>query len=148
MSIPARAAMAALLAIGLAGCANSRAQQAEIARTALVGMPEEVLLSCAGVPDRSRSDGYRDYFTYESERLYSTPSASFGVFGGSRHFGTGIGIPFGTDVHSDMCEATFTLENGIVSNITYNTVPGIGSRYGQCYYIVQSCLGGAPVAAN
>lgn len=146
MSTSARAAMVALFAIGLAGCANPRSEQAVIARTALIGMPEEVLLSCAGVPDRSRSEGYRDYFTYMSERLYSTPRASFGVFGGSGHFGTGIGIPYGMNVHSDMCEATFTLENGIVSDITYNTVPGIGSRYGQCYYIVQNCLGGAPIA--
>src|SRR3546814_18458621 len=46
------APLATIVAV-LAACANPRADPAAYAQNALIGMPEDALLSCAGVPDRT-----------------------------------------------------------------------------------------------
>ncbi len=134
---------------GLAACAsNPRSDLAELAQTALIGLPRSELLACAGVPPRSRVEGDREFWTYGSERLYAQPGPGLGIgvglFGGSGNFGYGIGLPlYGGrgDLSSSYCEATFTLENDRVTRINYAGIAGYGqTRYSQCYYIVQSCL--------
>lgn len=131
----------------LVSCASREAEQAMVARGALVGMPKQTLLSCAGVPPRSRTEGNVEYYTYGTGQIRGYgPSfgVGVGVFGGSSS-GVGGGIGLDTqaaqDVASDYCEATFTIVDGRVSQVTYNTVTGFGnSRYAQCYYIVANCL--------
>src|SRR3546814_4820799 len=71
------APLATIVAV-LAACANPRADQAAYAQNALIGMPEEALLSCAGVPDRSRSAGGREYFTYQVEQIDSYAYPAYG----------------------------------------------------------------------
>ncbi len=66
---------AVLLSAGIvSGCANPAADQAMIAQNALIGMPKQTLLSCAGVPERQAAAGDQEFFTYRSNRLYSYPS--------------------------------------------------------------------------
>lgn len=132
----------------LVACANPSADQARYAQTALLGMPEQTLLSCAGAPERSYAAGGREYLTYASRELVARPGfgVGLGFFGGSRHFGYGIGVPLASDydVASNYCEATFTVEGGRVTQVNY-----VGGPYplGQCYYIVRNCLALVPQPA-
>lgn len=142
--------LAAAAVLALASCANPRAEQAVFARTALVGLPEAALLSCAGVPDRSRAAGGRDYLTYEAGSFDARTGPRVGVFGGTTGsgigLGAGFGVPLATEIRSDYCEATFILENGHVAQLNYNTPTGPrGSSLGQCYDIVQNCVPPQPV---
>ena len=102
------------------------------------GMPKAQLLSCAGVPDRSRQEASAEYFTYENERIYGYGGSSVGVFGGSGHFGTGVSVPLSTRLQSDYCEATFTLVDGRVAELVYNS--SRGGRFAECARIIETCL--------
>ena len=126
-------------ALLIAACASVDSENALRARTELIGMPTAQLLSCAGVPDRSRTVDNVEYFTYENERFESAGGASVGVFGGSGHVGGGVRLPLGAQISSDYCEATFTLRNGVVTELVYNTARG-GGRYAVCGRIVEGCL--------
>ena len=55
----------------LAGCANPRSEAAARAGTELVGIPKEMLYSCAGVPDREQQVGDRERITYVRGSTYS-----------------------------------------------------------------------------
>jgi len=133
--------------LALSGCANPRAEQAALAQNALIGISEDTLLSCAGVPDRSRSAGGRDFFTYEVDRIdsYAYPYPGFAGAGFYRRGywgGWGWDRPLATEIRSTYCEATFILENGRVTQINYNTPTGsLGGSLSQCYDIVQNCMG-------
>lgn len=138
-------------ALGAAGaCANPAADSAIVAQDALVGMPKQALLSCAGVPNRQATVGDREYLTYSSSKLVSYPA--WGGYGG--YWGAPYGYRWGgawpgqfaADVYSVDCEATFTLRNGVVERIVYGGASSGSSRLGQCYAIVQNCL--AQVARN
>lgn len=130
---------AVLLGAGiLGGCANPAADQAMIAQNALIGMPKQTLLSCAGVPERQATAGDREFFTYRSNRLYSYPS--WGGYGGYWGYPYGAWGGYGYDVRSVDCEATFTLRGGVVERIIYGGSSSGGTRLGQCYAIIQNCL--------
>ncbi|ALG72489.1 hypothetical protein VY88_32745 [Azospirillum thiophilum] len=139
-------AVAALAAAGtLAGCANPAADEALVAQTALIGMPKETLLSCAGVPERQAAVDNREFFTYRSSRLVSYPSPPpLGYYGGGwgwPYHGYGYGgAGYGYEVSSYDCEATFSLRNGVVERVVYGGTSGGSARLGQCYAIVQNCV--------
>ncbi len=125
----------------LSACASAAAERAALAQQALVGMPRSQLLSCAGVSERSREHTEGEYFTYENQRIFSTPTASVGVFGGGGGFGYGFRAPLATQVESSRCEATFTLIDGRVTQLVYTSVAGGGrSRFAECAAIVDACL--------
>lgn len=136
-------ALAMGLIVALAGCSNTSNERALQAQQALIGMPKAQLLSCAGVPDRSRVEAGAEYFTYENERVYGGSGATVGVFGGSGHVGTGFSVPLATQLQSEYCEATFTLVDGRVVELVYNT--SRGGRYAECARIVETCLMSANV---
>ncbi|WP_448205906.1 hypothetical protein [Azospirillum sp. sgz302134] len=129
----------------IGACANPAADQAIFAQNALIGLPKQTLLSCAGVPDRQATSGNLEFFTYHSGRLVSYPA--WGGYGGYwwPYYGYGPGWPGGYyDVASIDCEATFTLRNGVVERIVYGGASSGSSRLGQCYTIVQNCLAQIP----
>lgn len=139
----------ALLGLGLAGCSSEAADQALLAQRTLVGMPKQTLLSCAGVPARQTTAEGMEYFTYSSESLQPRPSLYGGGWGGGgRHgaWGGGWGAGWGgDDVVNRNCDATFTLKNGVVQQVVYGSATDSPSgRLGQCYAIVQNCLGLVP----
>lgn len=114
----------------LSACANQSAEQALYAQAAMIGMPKQMLLSCAGVPDRRLTADGLEFFTYSSARLIS-----YSGWGGY------WGWPgYATDVSLIDCEATFTLRKGLVEQIVYGGASGRTTRLGQCYTIVQNCL--------
>lgn len=132
----------------LSGCANPAADAAAWAQQALVGMPKQTLLSCAGVPDRTAAIDNIEYFTYTSGHTEYQPGPRFGFYSGFSErrsaFGLGLGLPLdpydvGT-VESVTCDATFTLRNGRVERLVYGGYPGGDWRLNQCYAIVENCL--------
>jgi hypothetical protein len=144
------AVAAALLLLAACATAN-RGEMALAARSALIGLPKTELLSCAGVPERSRTEGNVEYFTYGSGQLVEYPGTTvglgFGTYYGTRHpyYGLGWGVPLATEVRSDYCETTFTIVDGVVTNVNYVSASGVGTRrFSQCYYTIQNCL--RPVA--
>ncbi|EWY36211.1 hypothetical protein N825_29245 [Skermanella stibiiresistens SB22] len=137
----------------LAACANPNADKAADARQTLVGMPKETLLSCAGVPQRTAQVGDSEFMTYASaEYSGGGPTTSFGVGGGSGGSGVGfgIGIPLfggGGGGYSSSCEATFTVRNGVVQQLSYTGSAGASASLGQCYRIVENCVAQVPAGA-
>lgn len=142
MRLTIRLALAAS-ALTLGSCANPTAERAVDAQRALVGMPKGTLLSCAGVPERQASAEGREYFTYSNDRIVSFPSAH-GFYGGRwSRYGYGTMFPVYDDVRSYSCEATFTLNGGVVERVVYGGAGSAGD-IGQCYSIVQNCLAQRP----
>ena len=142
---------APLLVVGglLSACADQHAEDAARAQTALVGMPKQTLLSCAGVPDRTATSGAAEYYTYVSRSYGSsgfTPSIGIGGggFGGSGGGfgggGIGLGFPLSSGSGEPPCQATFTVQNGVVTQLVYTG----GPTSSQCYSIVQNCLARVP----
>ncbi len=125
----------------LTACATgSGAEVARRAQTALVGMPKERLLSCAGVPDRQASVDGRDYYTYVARPAAAySPLGSIGIGAGSFGSGGGLGLGFGVPVGgwSSSCEATMVLgRGGAVEQVTYPA----GASPAACAPIVENCL--------
>lgn len=147
-----RGLIAAGALLGLSACANPQADQAAYAQQAFVGMPKQFLLTCAGVPTRSATVDNVDYYTYTSERLVTTPGMGprFGVgFGHYRPwspwYGWGVGFDDYPETETRDCQATFTLKDGVVQRIVYNSASdGQAARLGQCYRIVENCLAMVP----
>lgn len=131
-------ALTAGLVMALSACTSASSERALLAQQALVGMPKAQLLSCAGVPDRSRTEPGAEYFTYENEQFYGGSGATIGVFGSTGHVGSGISVPLSTQLRSDYCEATFTLIDGHVAELVYNS--SRGGRYAECARIIETCL--------
>ncbi|MBW8725911.1 MAG: hypothetical protein JF625_12255 [Inquilinus limosus] len=145
------AVLAGIAFLVLNGCSEreARQQQALTAQNDLVGLSEARLLSCAGTPSRSRSDGNTHYLTYQSAGMSADQAAGVGGFGGTggtdmgiSPVNSGIGQRIGTSaLDPNYCEATFTLVDGRVADIRYRTSGGY-LRTAQCSDIVSPCLGG------
>ncbi|MEC4595143.1 MULTISPECIES: hypothetical protein [Nitrospirillum] len=138
-------ALAAVGLLAVAGCAtNPDADQAAYAQRALIGMPKQTLLSCAGVPTRQTAVDNVEYFTYSSDSLQTRVGPSYwgGFGGGPWHRGYWGGADFGpTEVSARNCNATFTLKNGAVQQLVYgSSTDSPAGRLSQCYAIVQNCL--------
>lgn len=132
-------------ALGVAGCANPRADAAIRAQSSLIGMKRADLLSCAGVPTGTIATGPgEEVLTYESRQGAAYGSgASVGVGGYSGHFGYGFGFPIGPSYVEETrtCRATFTLRNNIVTRVVYGGADNnYGDRLTQCYQIVENCV--------
>ncbi|QQP89439.1 hypothetical protein IGS68_26275 [Skermanella sp. TT6] len=130
--------MLALAAAVLGGCANPRTEAAARANTALVGMPKELLYSCAGVPDRTQQVGDSELLTFVRGMTYTQVETDYDdVAIGGRRF-----IRPRTSVHRQnfMCEATFTVRDGIVERLDYNQ----GRDLESCGTIVETCMAVIP----
>jgi hypothetical protein len=100
-----------------AGCSNARrterAELAERAKTELIGLSKSELLTCAGVPVRSTTEGGQEFMSY-----------------GASSYGWG-----------NSCVVTFVLKDGAVKTISYSGRTGRRSQNGeQCAYAVANCL--------
>lgn len=119
----------------LGGCVGPkfhRAEVAERAKTALIGMSKKDLFSCAGAPLRSQQLEDMEFFTY--------------VGGGDATGGAVavVGQPAGGAVivtHKRYCEVTFVLKAGRVEKINYaGRTGGWASEGEQCAFVVEPCL--------
>lgn len=130
-----------LLLIG--ACASPQSNVAAIAPGILAGMPRDMLLSCAGVPHRTHTEGPREFYTYTAGEITAYPAASFGISSYRNNLGFGIGVPLNDAdvVRSNYCEATFVIDNGVVTQLNYTSSTGTGAaRYRECGRIVQNCV--------
>ena len=122
----------------LAGCANPRSEAAARAGTELVGIPKEMLYSCAGVPDREQQVGDRERITYVRGSTYTHVEVDNDdiVIGGRCLFRPQ------TTVHRQnfQCEATFTLHDGVVEKLDYSE----GRDLELCGTIVETCVAVVP----
>jgi hypothetical protein len=124
--------------LALAGCANPRSEAAARAGTELVGMPKEMLYSCAGVPDRTQMVGDAEWLTYVRGTTYTHVETDYDdFFMGGRRF-----VRPHTTVHRQnfRCEATFTLRDGVVEKLDY----GEGRDLELCGTIVETCVAVVP----
>jgi len=124
-----------ILLLPLAGCAGGkfhRANVAEKAKTALIGISKKDLFACAGVPARSQQVEDMEFFTY---------------VGGGDGTGGAVGVagqPAGGAVivtHRRYCEVTFVLRAGKVEKVNYVGRTGGWATSGeQCAFVVEPCL--------
>ena len=105
-----------IVLVSLASCSHAqrsaRAELALQAKTDLVGLAKVDLLTCAGVPERSATEGELEFLSYSSGHGW----------GGS-------------------CVVTFVLKDDVVESINYSGRTGRKSQSGeQCAYTVANCL--------
>ena len=127
----------------LSGCASGDGERALAARQSLVGMPKDMLLACTGVPDKTSGSEGREYLGYVSQSPRPTGTGvSIGLGGFSGNFGGGIGVPLSRP-SIETCEATFVLDGGRVTQVSYRGGGG-GSEapLDQCWRIVANCADG------
>jgi len=101
----------------LSSCSHARradrAQIAERAKTEMIGLSRVELYTCAGVPQRTATEGPQEFMSY----------------GASSH---GWG---------SSCTVTFVLQDAKVQSINYSGRTGRRSQNGeQCAYAVANCL--------
>ncbi|MBP2295526.1 hypothetical protein [Azospirillum rugosum] len=137
----------ALLALTTA-CADPGADAALAAQSALVGMPKGTLMSCAGVPQRETASGGLEFLTYQAGSVsYYAPPPPIGYPWGAPGWRRraldydpwDYYPPVPGDVVDRRCEATFTLDGGVVQRLVYRA-----SSQGACAAIVQNCLALVP----
>ena len=124
--------------LALTACANPRSEAAARAETGLIGVPKEMLYSCAGVPDRVQQIGDAEQITYARGTTLTQVETDYDDFGfGGRRF-----FRPRTTVHRQhfRCEATFTLRNGLVESLEYNRDRDLEL----CGTIVETCMAVVP----
>lgn len=132
-----------MVQFGLGGCAAPGPDRAALARQALIGLPKDALLSCAGVPARSAVIDNRDWFTYHSESVRTYPGM---IYGGLGYFDRGPLDYDPPEISSVSCDATFTLRSGRVERLDFNSPQGTVAN-SQCGAIVANCLALTPTPA-
>ena len=124
-----------LFIIYLGGCSNAytRSDAAKAAKTELIGMTKEKLLSCAGVPDKSYISNETEFFSYRSGGSTSYSVHTTPAIGGYKSR---------TRVSSSnrYCDITITLKNNRVREISYSGKTGaLLSKDSQCAYALEKC---------
>ena len=132
-----RVLLVAPLCMALAGCAIQRAQVAQDARGAMVGLPKERVLACMGPPANKATEGQTEVWSYNSGNGYTASN-------GSTQFGRGLtgGLMANSSAVSTQrfCQVNVVMISGAVSTVNY-TGPTGGLLTGgeQCAYAVEAC---------
>lgn len=135
-ALPARRSLVLAVLVPLAACGGPRAEFAEQARTALVGLPEADLYACAGVPEKTVEVGDRRLLAYRRDRTNVTRDVEYDEIGVLRAAGIrAIRPEVSYRTASFACEATFTIEDGVVRQVDYNQ----GRDIQLCYQIIANC---------
>lgn len=150
----------AIVSVLLSACAFQRAQTAAEAKTAMINMTKEQVLSCMGVPSASMTEGNTEVWTYESGngRTDITSMANATTFGQDQTVGTVTRIGptsywnantagmsntnlfgFSTTRHRS-CTINVVMSAGHVSRVDYSgPTGGLLTPGEQCAYAVQNC---------
>jgi hypothetical protein len=128
--------MLSFFVIYLGGCENAytRSDVASAAKTELIGMTKEKLLSCAGVPDKAYVSNETEFLSYRSggstsHSAYTTPGIG--------------GYAPRTYISSTnrYCDINITLKNNIVRKVNYSGKTGAAlSRDSECAYVLERCV--------
>lgn len=106
-------------AVLVAACTLQHAADANKAQKEMIGMTRVQVFQCAGVPNRTASEGGLDYLVYSAAQT----------------------IPYrGGDI-SENCDATFVLKNDVVIRVMYRGDTGSVYTKGRaCYPIIEFCV--------
>ncbi len=130
-----------LVLAALPACSIRDAQTAATARTSLVGLSQEQLSLCAGLPAKTeRVDPRTELRSYEAKADDAKAlSLNFPVIGGGVNLGSG-----------GNCKVTFKLVDGHVQALGFagDTDSGPGGIDAVCAPVVRHCLQDLPVAAR
>jgi hypothetical protein len=104
----------------------------------LVGLPESVLRSCAGVPARSSGSGGVQYLTYQTANITADERSGRD----DQVSPDATGPRFQTDPipRGGYCEAMVTVIDRRVAAVDYVTSGGFSNR-GACAGLLSSCVG-------
>ncbi|MEQ9813092.1 MAG: hypothetical protein RLO50_09940 [Azospirillaceae bacterium] len=109
----------------------------------LIGYPVGSLMACAGVPPRVASEGGREFMTFESAYRYQEvhPYADpFWPYG--RYSWPGFAYAPRVIARDYQCEATVTVEGGIVTQASFRTPVSSRGNTAQCEAIFANCVFG------
>lgn len=128
------------LSVPLAACVSpdriERAQLAERARTALVGMPLERVAACMGAPHRAADVGDSEVWTYESGGGASVYTRGVGGTTSDLVYGGSI-----SSVRARFCEVDLVFAGGTVSRVNYRGPSGRWlAENEQCGFAVEACV--------
>ncbi len=130
---PSRACLLFLLPFVVAGCAIDRMDVAQQAKTDLVGKRKGFILSCAGEPSRTRTEGDRTYLTYL--RIAKDDGQDFAA---SKQDNPALAQAMAKRRY---CEATFVIRKDRVEHLRYaGNSGGLVTQGEQCGFIVNSCV--------
>lgn len=117
-----------LMALVLGGCAFQRAQIAQDARGAMVGLSREQVLACMGPPVNKAAEGATEVWSYDSGNGMQIASISGDRFGS-------------TAVSSQrFCKVNVVMTGGAVSAVNYSgPTGGLLTGGEQCAFAVQAC---------
>ncbi|PWC39271.1 hypothetical protein [Azospirillum sp. TSO35-2] len=115
--------------MAVSGCSVQRAQTAEAAKTQLVGMSRENILSCMGAPTSRATEGRTEVWTY-----VSAPGTYDSVTTGGSNFAF-------TKSRARNCTVNVVMSDGRVSRINYlGRTGGLLTAGEQCAYAVEGCM--------
>jgi hypothetical protein len=129
------------------GCAFQRAATADRAKTQMIGMSEQQVLACMGVPAGRQQIAGTDVWAYPSGGESNTTSEAFGqantsgtVYGNSYNSNT-TASAFGTSTtRNRYCVVNVVFQDGRVGAVNYSgRTGGLLTGDEQCAFAVQSC---------
>lgn len=117
------------LGAALCGCAFQRAEIAQDARTQMVGMSKEQVLSCMGAPANKAAEGATEVWGYDSGNGMEVASAS-----GDRYSATAVSS-------RRFCKINVVFAGSQVSSVNYSgPTGGLLTAGEQCAYAVDACV--------
>jgi hypothetical protein len=135
-------------AVSIAGCAIARAQVAQDAQSRMVGLTNEQVLACMGVPAAKAAEGSTEVWSYNSGNDH-TQTAVFGQSttnasaAGGRGFASGTAFTTGSGVGVSSrryCTVNVVMSGGPVSRVNYSgPTGGLLTAGEQCAFAVQNC---------
>jgi hypothetical protein len=138
--------------VSLGGCAVERSQNAATARQQMIGMSQEQVLSCMGIPSGKDRQGKTEVWAYNSGGGTDTTGAAYGQ---SSYTGQAFATPYGATAYGSGTGSVFgsshTRARYCVVNVVFSRTKVIAVNYTgrtgnvldpdeQCAYAVQSCL--------
>jgi|SRR5271154_6610036 len=119
------------------GCSLQRAQEAEAAKTQMIGMSREDVLTCMGPPAQKSSEGATEVWSYPSGNGQVDIVSSFA---GSASGGVAYGSAIGSS-RQRFCVVNLIMIDGKVKVVNYNgPTGGVLTRGEQCAYAVENCV--------
>ena len=137
MSFP-RPLAALVLLIALSGCSPfQRADDAAAAKTRMVGLSREEILSCMGIPKKKAQEGSTEVWSYLSTN--NRGDSSCDIFKT-----TGYAHNSGTHDRS-FCTVNVVMKDGVVKAVRYNgpTSSVFYTKDDQCGFAVENCVSSA-----
>lgn len=125
----------------LISCAVQRAQDAEDAKTQMVGMSKEDVFACMGPPAQKSSEGKTEIWSYPSSNGRVDSLGTAGAVGTAGNNGaSAFGIASGFS-EKRFCVVNLVMAGGKVKAVNYNgPTGGVFTKGEQCAYAIENCV--------